>query len=158
MGTQKSNKSDVSLGTNQVLALLSNMLDLDKKQRVELEEIGDNIFKQLVGNTKNQIQVIANTAGDSTANDFLIDALNAYDRELYSEFPLAENLIDKLLDCTELFRIAHGKTSQGDKTFYKNASLKTLSELAFQRKPQHILYDPYMRGKKASEIIPYEGD
>lgn len=158
MGNQTSKKSDVSLGTSQVLALLANMLDLDKKQRVELEEIGDNIFKQLVGNTKNQIQVIANTAGDSTANDLLIDALNAYDHELYSEFPLVEDLIDKLLDCAELFRIAHGKTSQVDKTFYKNASLKTLSDLSFQRKPQYVLYDPYMPRRKASKIILNEDE
>jgi len=151
-------KSDVSLGTGQVLALLTNMLDLSKKQRVELEQIGDNIFKQLVGNTKNQIQVIANTAGDSTANDLLIDALNAYDRELYSEFPLAEALIDRLLDCAELFRIAHGKTSQGDKTFYKNVSAKALSDVSFQRKPYYAFYDPYVSKRKASKIIPYEDE
>ena len=158
MSKQKSNKSDVSLGTSQVLALLSNMLDLNKKQRVELEEIGDNVFKRLVGNTKNQIRVIANTAGDSTANDLLIDALNAYDRELYSEFPLAEILIDKLLDCAELFRIAHGKTSQGDKAFYKNASIKALSDLSFQRKPQYVLYDPYKPRRKASKVISNEDE
>lgn len=149
-------KSDIGLGTSQVLALLSNMLDLDKKQRVELEEIGDNIFKELIGNTKNQIQVIANTAGDSTANDLLIDALNAYDRELYSEFPLGEDLIDYLLDCVELFRIAHGKTAQGDKLFYKNASIKALSDLSFQRRPRFIQYDSYMTKKKAPNLIPYE--
>jgi len=158
MSKQTSKTSDVNLGTSQVLALLTNMLDLNKKQRGELEEIGDNIFKQLVGNTKNQIRVIANTAGNSTANDCLIDALNAYDRELYSEFPLAEILIDRLLDCAELFRIAHGKTSQGDKMFFKSASLKALSDLAFQRKPQFINYDPYMRGRKASKVIPYEDE
>lgn len=158
MSKQTSNKSDVSLGTSQVLALLTNMLDLDKKQRVELEAIGDNIFKELVGNTKNQIKAIANTAGNSTANDLLIDVLNAYDRELYSEFPLAEKLIELLLDCTELFRIAHGKTSQGDKTFYQNVSLKALSDLAFQRKPQHIIYDPYMQRKKASKVILNEDE
>ena len=158
MSKQTSNKSDVSLGTSQVLALLTNMLDLDKKQRVELEAIGDNIFKELVGNTKNQIKAIANTAGNSTANDLLIDVLNAYDRELYSEFPLAEKLIELLLDCTELFRIAHGKTSQGDKAFYQNVSLKALSDLAFQRKPQHIIYDPYMQRKKASKVILNEDE
>jgi hypothetical protein len=155
---QTSNNSDIGLGTSQVLALLTNMLDLTKKKTLDLEEIGDNIFKQIVGNTKNQIKVIANTAGDSTANDLLIDALNAYDRELYSEFPLAEILIDRLLDCTELFRIAHGKTSQGNDTFYKNASLKTLSDLAFQRKPQFIRYDSYMPKKKGPNVIPYEDD
>lgn len=158
MSKQKSKNSDISLGASQVLALLTNMLDLTKKQTIELEEIGDNIFKQLVGNTKNQIRVIANTAGDSTANDLLIDALNAYDRELYSEFPLAEILIDRLLDCAELFRIAHGKTSQGDKTFYKNVSVKALSDLSFQRKPQLIRYDPYVSRRRASRAIPYEDE
>ena len=158
MGKKTSKTSDISLGTSQVLALLSNMLDLNKKQRVELEEIGDDVFKKLVGNNKNQIRVIANTAGDSTANDLLIDALNAYDRELYSEFPLVEALIDKLLDCAELFRIAHGKTSQGDKEFYKKASLKTLSDLSFQRKPQHILYDPYKPRREVSKIIEHEDE
>ena len=158
MSKQTSKTRDISLGASQVLSLLTNMLDLKKKERVELEGIGDNIFKQLVGNTKNQIRVIANTAGDSTANDLLIDAINAYDRELYSEFPLAEILIDLLLDCAELFRIAHGKTSQGDKIFFKNASLKALSDLAFQRKPQFIHYDPYMTKRKNSRIIPYEDD
>ena len=158
MNKQTRKDREISLGTSQVLALLTNMLDLAKKQRGELEEIGDNIFKQLVGSTKNQIRVIADTAGDSTANDFLIDALNAYDRELYSEFPLAEDLIDLLLDCAELFRIAHGKTSQGDKAFFKNASIETLSALAFQRKPQNVLYDPYKPRRKASKVIEYEDE
>jgi hypothetical protein len=158
MSKQKTNVKDLNIGTSQILALLTNMLDLTKKQRVDLEEIGDNVYKQLLRNTKNQIKAIANTAGNSTANDLFIDALNAYDRELYDEFPDADDLIILILDCIELFRIAHGKTSQGKETLYDNALLKILSDLSFQRKPQYVLYDPYMTKKKGSKIIPYEDD
>lgn len=147
---------DGNLDTSQALALLSNMLDLTKKQWADLEEVGDNFYKQLLRNTKNQIMVIANTAGDSTANDLFIDALNAYDRELYSEFPDAEDLINLTLDCTELFRLAHGKTSQRKVTFLENALEKILKGLSFQRKPQYIIYDPYTTKKKTSNIITYE--
>jgi len=151
--------TDGNLGASQVLALLTNMLDLTKKDRLELEEIGVNIYKELFQIAKNQIRIIANTAGDSTANDLLIDALNAYERELYSEFPLAEDLIDYLLDCAELFRIAHGKTAQGDKIFYKNVSLKALSDISFQRKPQFITYDSYMKKKQnAPNVVRFEDE
>lgn len=150
--------SEGSLGTSQALALLTNMLDFTKKQRADLEVIGDNIYKQLLRNAKNQIRAIANTAGDSTANDLFIGVLNAYDRELYSEFPDTEDLMDLIVDCIELFRIAHGKTSQRKETFYENAMEKVLKGLSFQRKPQFIFYDPYMTKKKDSNVIPYEDE
>ena len=156
MSKQTSNVSD--LAKVNAIALMQNMLEMTKKHRLELEDIGDNIYKQLLQNAKNQIITIANTAGNSTANDLFIDALNAYDRELYSEFPDTEDLIILISDCIELFRIAHGKTSQGDKAFYKNASIKALSDLSFQRKPQYVLYDPYKPRRKASKVIEYEDE
>lgn len=151
-------KSDINLGTGQMVAFLSNMLDLTKKRQTDLEKIGDNIYKQLLQTTKNQIVAIANTAKNSTANDLFIDALNAYDRELYSEFPLAEELFDRILDCIDLFRIAHGKSAQGKETFFDNALEKALSDLSFQRKPQFIHYDSYMSKKSTPKLIPYKDE
>ena len=150
-----SKNSDISLGQGQVIAFLSNMLDLTKTHREELEGIGDNIYKELLRSTKNQIMAIANTAGNSTANDLFIDSLNAYDDELYDEFPCAEILLDRIRDCIKLFRIAHGKSAQGKETLFDNALIKALSDLSFQRKPQFIHYDPYITKRKSSHIIDY---
>ena len=162
MGKQTSNNNDISLGMSQVVAFLTNMLDLTKTKRIELEQIGDNIYKELLQDGKNQIMAIANTAGSSTANDFFIDALNAYDDELYDEFPDVDILIDKIRDCIKLFRIAHGKSAQGDKALFDNAAIKALSNASFQRKPQFpqiITYDPYMRKKQNTDkIVNYKGD
>jgi len=152
--------SDINLGTNQVVAFLTNMLDLTKTKRKELEDIGNNIYKELLRQGKNQIMAIANTAGNSTANDLFIDALNAYDDEIYDEFPNADILLDKIRDCIKIFRIAHGKSAQGDKALFDNAAIKALSDVSFQRKPQFpqfITYDPYKRRKQNNgNIINYE--
>lgn len=131
------------------IALMQNMLEMTKKQRTELEAIGDNVFKQLLQDGKKQIMAIANTAGNSTANDLLIDALNAYDAELYDEFPCAEILQDRIIDCIKIFRIAHAKNSQGEVQLYHTALLKSFSEVSIQQPPQYFFKDPYSdRGKE----------
>ena len=149
MSKQTSNIND--LAKVNAIALMQTMLTMTKEHRGELEEIGDNVYKQLLQNAKNQIKAIANTAGNSTANDLFIDALNAYDRELYSEFPLAEEMHDRILDCIELFRIAHGKSSQGEVQLYYTSLLKSFSEVSMQQNPQYFYFDPHRdreKGKK----------
>lgn len=149
MSQQKSNVSD--LAKVNAIALMQNMLEMTKKHRGELEKIGDNIYKELLQNAKNQIMVIANTAGNSTANDLFIDALNEYDDELYDEFPCAEILLDRISDCIKLFRIAHGKSSQGEVQLYYTALLKSFSEVSMQQNPQYFYFDPHRdreKGKK----------
>lgn len=146
MSKQKSNISD--LAKVNAIALMQNMLEMTKTQRVKLEEIGDNVYKQLLRNAKNQIRAIAYTAGNSTANDLFIDALNAYDAELYDEFPNAEILLDRISDCLALFRIAHGKSSQGEVQLYYTALLKSFSEVSMQQNPQYFYFDPHREKEK----------
>ena len=146
MSKQTSNVSD--LAKVNAIALMQNMLEMTKRHRGELEEIGDNIYKQLLQDAKNQIVAIANTAGNSTANDLFIDALNAYDDELYDEFPNADELIERISDCIKIFRIAHGKSSQGEVQLYYTALLKSFSEVSMQQNPQYFYFDPHRDGEK----------
>jgi hypothetical protein len=145
MSKQTTNISD--LAKVNAIALMQNMLEMTKTHRTELEEIGDNAYKQLLQNAKNQIRAIANTAGNSTANDLFIDALNAYDDELYDEFPNVEDLIILISNCMKLFRIAHGKSSQGEVQLYYTALLKSFSEVSMQQNPQYFYFDPHRDGK-----------
>lgn len=149
MSKQTSNIND--LAKVNAIALMQTMLTMTKEHRGELEEIGDNVYKQLLQNAKNQIKAIANTAGNSTANDLFIDSLNAYDRELYSEFPLAEEMRDRILDCIELFRIAHGKSSQGEVQLYYTSLLKSFSEVSMQQNPQYFYFDPQREREKGKK-------
>lgn len=146
MSKQTTNVSD--LAKVNAIALMQNMLEMTKKHRSELEKIGDNIYKQLLQEAKNQIVAIANTAGNTTANDLFIDGLNAYDDELYDEFPNADILLDKISDCIKIFRIAHGKSSQGEVQLYYTALLKSFSEVSMQQNPQYFYFDPHRDGEK----------
>lgn len=140
--------SDLNLAASQVVAFLSNMLDLTKTKRGELESVGPTIPKATLQNSTNLLIAVANTAGNSIANDMFIDKLNALFRETYDKYPNADVMADLILDAIELYWIAVGKHFQGKETLFDKALQKALSEVAFQRKPQQILYDGYMRKKR----------
>lgn len=149
--------SDISLGATQVVAFLSNMLDLTKAKKKELEGVSSNIFKIRLQNSTNLLIAVANTAGNSVANDMFIDKLIKLLRETYDKYPNAEIMYDLILDAIELYWIAVGKHFQGKETLFDNALVKALSDLSFQRKPQFIQYDPYMqkRRQNTSNVVRY---
>lgn len=152
--------SDINLGATQVVAFLSNMLDITKTRKKELESISSNIFKIRLQNSTNLLIAVANTAGNSVANDMFIDGLILLLRETYDRWPNAEDLSILILDAIELFWIAVGKHAQGKETLYDNALIKALSDLSFQKKAQFIQYDNYMkrRNRNISNVVRYQDD
>lgn len=152
--------SDINLGATQVVAFLSNMLDITKTRKKELESISSNIFKIRLQNSTNLLIAVANTAGNSVANDMFIDGLIKLLRETYDTYPNAEDLAILILDAIELFWIAVGKHAQGKETLYDNALIKALSDLSFQKKAQFIQYDNYMKRKNQniSNVLRYQDE
>ena len=136
------------------------MLDITKTRKKELESISSNIFKIRLQNSTNLLIAVANTAGNSVANDMFIDGLIKLLRETYDKWPNAEDIAILILDAIELFWIAVGKHAQGKETLYDNALIKALSDLAFQKKAQFIQYDSYMKHRKRNEsgVIRYKDD
>lgn len=152
--------SDISLGASQVVAFLSNMLDLTKTKRKELEDISSNLFKIRLQNSTNLLIAVANTAGNSTANDLFIDRLIILLRETYDQYPNADIMADLILDAIELYWIAVGKHFQGKESLFDTALVKSLSDLSFQKKPQFLMYDSYMKNKKHndSNVVRYQDE
>ena len=149
--------SDISMCATQVVAFLSNMLDLTKTKRKELESISNNIFKVRMTNSTNLLIAVANTAGNSVANDMFIDRLIKLLRETYDKYPNAEIMADLILDAIELYWIAVGKHFQGKEELFDKALIKALSDLSFQKKPQFIQYDSYMK-KQSPNIVRFKDE
>jgi len=142
-----------NLATINAINLMEKMLDLVQKQKKELETMGGNIFKSTLANHTNILITIANTAGNSTANDMFIDSLVALYREIYDDFPHTETMKDLILDCLELYWIAVGKHFQSKEQLSDKAIEKSFGEISLHRKPRNLYYD---KNGKSKEVKTFE--
>lgn len=152
--SQRQNKYSMeNLATINAINLMEKMLDLVQKQKTELETRGGNIFKSTLANHANILITIANTAGNSTANDMFIDSLVTLYREIYDDFPHTETMKDLILDCLELYWIAVGKHFQSKEQLSDKALMKSFGEISLHRKPHNLYYD---KNGKSKEVKTFE--
>ena len=152
--SQRQNKYSMeNLATINAINLMEKMLDLVQKQNKELGTTGGNIFKSTLASHTSILIAIANTAGDSTANDLFIDGLIALYREIYDDFPNVDDMKDLILDCWELYWIAVGKHFQSKEQLSDKALMKSFGEISLHRKPHNLYYD---NKGKSKEVKTFE--
>lgn len=144
---EKKSKDEATIN---VVNIMINMLDIVQTKRKELEGAGNNLFKSTLADQTNILLTIANTAANSTANDMFIDTLVALFREIYDEFPNADDLKEYILDCMELYWIAIGKHFQAKEQLFDKAILKAFGEISLRRQPRYLYFDP--REKERLEV------
>lgn len=152
MSKRKDYSTD-SLATINAINIMEKMLDIVQKHKKDLESVGSNIFKSTLGNQSKILLAIANTAGNSTANDLFIDSLTTLYRETYDDFPNANTMKDLVLDCLELYWIAVGKHFQSKEKLFDKSLLKAFGEISLHQRPRNVYYD---KNRKKEEVKTFE--
>lgn len=142
-----------SLATINAINIMEKMLDIVQKHKTDLEKMGGNIFKTILGSQTRILLAIANTGGNSTANDLFIDSLTLLFREIYDDFPNATDMKDLVLDCLELYWIAIGKHFQAKEQLFDKSLLKAFGEISLHQRPRNVYYD---KNRKRNEVKTFE--
>ena len=121
-------------GINLILKVMQQLDSLKK----ELEDVGRNWKSFGVFDQVSQLKLIVGTAGDKTANEFLVKKLNQLNAELDWKFPHKGMIMRRTQDALDSARIALARHFQKWESAKINLIIKSLGSQSLLDDPQSV--------------------